>query len=85
MFFATLTQQRDYVRGLFKAQDENGTAPSQIDETASRDDQRAALLAGARPPCGCDPAKGPVPCDASIMAVLSQEPITGCPNIADQG
>lgn len=85
MFFATLTQQCDYVRGLFNTQDESGTVPSQIDETASREDQRAALLAGARPQCTCDPAKGPVPCDPAILAVLSQEPIPGCPNIATRG
>jgi hypothetical protein len=85
MYFATIMQQLDFVKAQFRAQDETGTAPSQIDQTASRDDQRAAMLAGARPACGCDPANGPVPCDAAILAVLSSEPITGCPNVSNRG
>jgi hypothetical protein len=80
MFFATVMQQLSFVRDLFNTQDANGTVTSQIDQTASRDDKRMALLSGARPPCGCDPAKGPTPCDQSILAVLSQEPSPGCPN-----
>ena len=61
MFFATVMQQVSFVRDVFNTQDANGAVASQIDQTASRDDQRLALLAGARPPCGCDPANGPVP------------------------
>ena len=85
MFFATILQEKTFVRELFNTQDSNGTAPSQIDQTASRDDQRLALLAGARPTCACDPANGDVPCDTSILAVLSLDPITGCPNTSDRG
>lgn len=84
MFFATQLQQLDYVRAQFKAQDDAGVIPANtVNEDASADEKRAALLAGAyRPPCGCDPAKGPVPCDAAILAALSHEPSIGCPNVA---
>jgi hypothetical protein len=87
MFFATLTQQLDFVRAQFRAQDAAGSVPAPtVDETASADEKRAALLAGTyRPPCNCKPDPGPTPCDAAILAVLSQEPITGCPNIATRG
>ena len=79
--FATFAQELQFVRDLFKSQDATGAVPPQIDQTASRDDQRAALLAGARPPCGCDPAKGPVPCEAALLAVLLPEGGFGCPNV----
>lgn len=85
MYFATIMQQLDFVKAQFRAQDETGTAAPHIDQTASRDDQRAALLAGARPPCGCDPANGPVPCGAAILAVLSSEPLKGCPHGSGRG
>lgn len=83
MFFATQVQQLEYVRAQFKAQDDAGVIPANtVDENASADEKRAALLAGTyRPPCGCDPAKGPTPCDGSILGALSHEPIPGCPNI----
>jgi hypothetical protein len=82
MFFATQLQQLDYVRAQFRAQDEAGAIPAATaNETASADDKRAACLLGTyRPPCGCDPAKGPVPCDAAVLSILSQETIPGCPN-----
>ena len=72
MFFATQLQQLEYVRAQFRAQDEAGVIPAAtVNETASADEKRAALLAGTyRPPCGCDPANGPTPCDAAILAVL---------------
>ena len=87
MFFATQLQQLEYVRAQFKAQEDAGVIPANtLDESASADDKRAALLAGTyRPPCGCDAAKGPTPCDAAILAVLSHEPISGCPNIGTMG
>ncbi len=82
MFFATLVQQRDYVRAEIGAQDDAGSVPTPtVNEQDSHDAKRAAMLAGTyRPPCGCDPVKGPVPCDAAILAVLSAEDVAGCPN-----
>lgn len=84
MFFATQVQQLEFVRAQFRAQDEAGTTPAQtVQATDSPDEKRAGLLAGAyRPPCGCNPADGPVPCDQSILSVLSAEPVAGCPNLA---
>lgn len=83
MILASQLQQLEFVRALLRSQDEAGTVPpATADENSSPDTKRAALLAGAcRPPCACDPANGPVPCDAAILAVLSQEPVPGCPNI----
>lgn len=84
MFFATQLQSLEYVRALLTAQDDAGSvlAPT-ADETSSPDTKRAALLAGTyRPPCGCSPDPGPVPCDAAVLSVLSQEPgVPGCPNV----
>ncbi len=87
MFFATQLQQLEYVRAQFKAQEDAGAIPANtVTENASADEKRAALLAGTyRPPCECNPAKGPVACDASILAVLSHEPAAGCPNIGPRG
>lgn len=80
---ATLLQGLEAVRAQMRAQDEAGTTPAQtVQNTGSRDEKRAALYAGEyRPPCGCDPA----PCNASILAVLSQEPVAGCPNLPPAG
>lgn len=87
MYFATMIQQLDFVRAQFRAQDEAGSVPAPTaDEASTPDEKRAALLAGTyRPACGCDPANGPAPCNAAILAVLSAEPITGCPNASDRG
>jgi hypothetical protein len=84
--YATIMQGLDAVREKIRQQDESGIAPAQtVEDTGSRDERRAALYSGEyRPPCGCDPANGPTPCDKSILAVLSQEPIAGCANI-DRG
>jgi hypothetical protein len=84
MFFATQLQSLEYVRALLTAQDdaEGEVLPATADETSSPDTKRTALLAGTyRPPCGCSPDLGPVPCDASILAVLAPEPGPGCPNV----
>jgi hypothetical protein len=86
MFFATQLQSLEYVRALLTAQAqddaEGEVLPATADETSDRDAKRAALLAGTyRPPCGCSPDPGPVPCDAAILAVLAPEPIPGCPNV----
>lgn len=83
MFFATLIQQLEFVRAQFRAQDEAATTPVQTaQDSDSQEMRRDAMLAGTwRPQCGCDPAAGPVPCDTAILAVLSQEPIAGCPNL----
>jgi hypothetical protein len=85
--FATQLQALEYVRGLMRSQDDAGVIPAAtVDESASADEKRAALLAGTyRPPCDCKPEPGPVPCNAAILAVLSEEAITGCPNIATKG
>ena len=87
MLFATQLQQLEYVRAQFKAQEDAGVIPANtLDESASADDKRAALLAGTfRPACGCDPTKGCTPCDASLLSVLSHEPVPGCPNIGTTG
>ena len=87
MFFATQVQQLEFVRAQMRAQDESGTPPAQtVQDTDSPEVKRAALLAGTyRPQCGCNPAVGPVPCDAAILAVLSQEEIAGCPNLPPAG
>ena len=81
MVFATQVQQLEYVRALLTAQDEEAAAL----HNASAEEKRAALLAGKfRPPCGCSPDPGPVPCDAAVLSVLSQEPgVPGCPNVTD--
>jgi hypothetical protein len=87
MYFATLLQQVEFVRSQMRTQDENGQVPAQtVQDTDSPDAKRAALLAGNyRPPCGCNPADGPTPCDRAILSVLSAEPITGCPNLPAAG
>jgi hypothetical protein len=85
--FATQIQARDYVRAQFRAQDEAGVIPAAtVNETNTADEKRAALLAGTyRPPCGCSSDPGPRPCDKAILAVVSAEIITGCPNVSDRG
>ena len=79
MIFATLVQQLEFVRSQMRTQDEIGQVPAQsVRESDSRDEKRGAMLGGTyRPPCGCSPAEGPVPCDAAILRVLSAEPVPG--------
>ena len=81
--FATFAQELQFVRDLLRAQDATGAVPTPTaDEDNSASQKRTALLAGTyRPPCGCSPDPGPVPCDASILAVLAPEPGPGCPNV----
>jgi hypothetical protein len=83
-YFATQLQAVEAIRAQYRAQDEAGVVPANtVDETASADDKRAAMLSTPptyRPPCGCSPDAGEVPCDAAILSVLSHEPIPGCPN-----
>jgi hypothetical protein len=82
--FATLTQELQHVRALLRSQDETGIVPAPTaNEDSTPDEKRAALLAGTyRPPCGCDPANSPVPCDAAVLSIISPEPPTGCPNVS---
>jgi hypothetical protein len=82
--FATIMQCKDAIRAQIQEQDDAGIVPiPTADHTSGPDQKKLALLQGTyRPPCSCDPASGPVPCDAAIIAVLSAEPVTGCPNIA---
>jgi len=81
--FAIQIQALAHVRTQFRAQDEAGTIPANtVNESASATEKRTALLAGTyRPACGCDPAQGPVPCNAAILAVLCYEPGPECHNV----
>ena len=75
MFFATIMQGLEFVRKVFDSQDAAGAVPPPTEK-------RAAMLQGTfRPPRGCNPAQGPVPCADSIIAILTQDPAPGCLNV----
>lgn len=86
MKFATHLQNRQYVRDLIDSQNERGEIPAPTaSDASSREDRQKALFAGSyRPPCGCDPSKGKVPCDPALDALIAAEPGPGCPNISTE-
>ena len=85
MFFATILQRKRLSGSCSTPRTQTGLLRPKLTRPPAVMTS-AALLAGTyRPPCACAPANGPVPCDAAILAVLSAEPITGCPNASDRG
>lgn len=87
MVFATVLQQLTYVRAVLLAQDEAGSVPAPtVKDDASVYAKRDALLAGSyRPPCLCPKNPGPVPCDASLLALLTTELVVGAPGCPNAG